>query len=279
MCLCRQEIVFSGSFRRCSSRRGSRCGRWRRRPGTIGIRGIGKRSAIRPSRSRPCRASCAIRRCRASFAIRPSRRSATEPRDLWADHPRGALDMGLYLVTGGAGFIGSSIARALIARGDGVRILDNFSTGKHENIADIVDRVELLEGDIRDDRDAGAGDRRRRGGVPRGGDRVGARVDGGAAGEPRRQRDRNDARPRGRAPRRRAPGRLRRVVGGLRRRARPAQGRDDAAGADLAVRRHASWRARSRCRCTRAPSAWRRSASATSTCSARGRIRSRNTRP
>ena len=59
--------------------------------------------------------------------------------------------MGLYLVTGGAGFIGSSIARALIARGDAVRILDNFSSGKRENLADIVERVELLEGDIRDD--------------------------------------------------------------------------------------------------------------------------------
>jgi len=60
--------------------------------------------------------------------------------------------MGLYLVTGGAGFIGSSIARALIARGDAVRIIDNFSTGKHDNLADIIDRIELLEGDIRDDR-------------------------------------------------------------------------------------------------------------------------------
>ena len=60
--------------------------------------------------------------------------------------------MGLYLVTGGAGFIGSSIARALIARGDGVRVIDNFSTGKRENLGDIADRVELLEGDIRDDK-------------------------------------------------------------------------------------------------------------------------------
>jgi UDP-glucose 4-epimerase len=60
--------------------------------------------------------------------------------------------MSLYLVTGGAGFIGSSIARALIARGDGVRIIDNFSTGKRENLADIADRVELVEGDIRDDK-------------------------------------------------------------------------------------------------------------------------------
>ena len=60
--------------------------------------------------------------------------------------------MGLYLVTGGAGFIGSSIARALIARGDGVRVVDNFSTGKRENLADIASRIELHEGDIRDDR-------------------------------------------------------------------------------------------------------------------------------
>jgi UDP-glucose 4-epimerase len=60
--------------------------------------------------------------------------------------------VGLYLVTGGAGFIGSSLARALIARGDSVRIIDNFSTGKRENLADIAERIELIEGDIRDDR-------------------------------------------------------------------------------------------------------------------------------
>src|SRR5258707_522720 len=55
------------------------------------------------------------------------------------------------LVTGGAGFIGSSIARTLIARGDEVRVLDDFSSGKRENLADIAEDVELLEGDIRDD--------------------------------------------------------------------------------------------------------------------------------
>ena len=52
------------------------------------------------------------------------------------------------LVTGGAGFIGSHIVRALLERGDKVRILDNFSTGKRENIAALD--VKLIEGDIRD---------------------------------------------------------------------------------------------------------------------------------
>ena len=54
------------------------------------------------------------------------------------------------LVTGGAGFIGSHIAEALLARGDTVRVLDNFSTGKRENIEPFVDKLELIEGDIRD---------------------------------------------------------------------------------------------------------------------------------
>jgi UDP-glucose 4-epimerase len=57
-----------------------------------------------------------------------------------------------YLVTGGAGFIGSTIVRALLEQGDFVRILDNFSTGKRENVAQIANlrHFELLEGDLRD---------------------------------------------------------------------------------------------------------------------------------
>lgn len=57
-----------------------------------------------------------------------------------------------YLVTGGAGFIGSSIARALVRRGDNVRILDDFSSGKRENLADIAGSVEVIEGSILDER-------------------------------------------------------------------------------------------------------------------------------
>lgn len=52
-----------------------------------------------------------------------------------------------YLVTGGAGFIGSHIAEALLARGDRVRILDDFSTGKEENVPE---GAELVKGSITD---------------------------------------------------------------------------------------------------------------------------------
>lgn len=55
----------------------------------------------------------------------------------------------LYLVTGGAGFIGSHITERLLADGHRVRILDNFSTGKQENIPDSAD-VEVIEGDVGD---------------------------------------------------------------------------------------------------------------------------------
>lgn len=58
--------------------------------------------------------------------------------------------MATYLVTGGAGFIGSSIAEALLRAGDRVRIVDDFSTGRRENIASLPGKVELLEGDICD---------------------------------------------------------------------------------------------------------------------------------
>ena len=58
--------------------------------------------------------------------------------------------MSLYLVTGGAGFIGSNITEELIKKGEKVRILDNFSTGKRENIVKFKDGIELIEGDLED---------------------------------------------------------------------------------------------------------------------------------
>ena len=63
------------------------------------------------------------------------------------------------LVTGGAGFIGSHLVEELLRRGERVKILDNFSTGKRENIEDIkraldyrlsiINNLEVIEGDIR----------------------------------------------------------------------------------------------------------------------------------
>lgn len=58
--------------------------------------------------------------------------------------------MAKYLVTGGAGFIGSHIAETLAGRGEAVRVLDDLSTGKRENLAGFADKIEFLEGDIRD---------------------------------------------------------------------------------------------------------------------------------
>lgn len=55
----------------------------------------------------------------------------------------------LCLVTGGAGFIGSNLAEGLLSRGYRVRVLDNFSTGKKENLKRVGSRIELLKGDLR----------------------------------------------------------------------------------------------------------------------------------
>ncbi len=53
------------------------------------------------------------------------------------------------LVTGGGGFIGSNLVRALVERGDEVRVLDNFSTGNRANLAELAADVELVEGELR----------------------------------------------------------------------------------------------------------------------------------
>lgn len=55
-----------------------------------------------------------------------------------------------YLVTGGAGFIGSNIVGELVNRDDKVKVLDNFSTGRRENLLPFLDKIQLIEGDLTD---------------------------------------------------------------------------------------------------------------------------------
>lgn len=55
-----------------------------------------------------------------------------------------------FLVTGGAGFIGSNIVKGLVEKGYQVRVLDNFATGQRSNIEPYIKDIELIEGDIRD---------------------------------------------------------------------------------------------------------------------------------
>jgi len=58
--------------------------------------------------------------------------------------------MSSYLVTGGAGFIGSNIVEALIEKGEKVKVIDNFVSGKRENLSCLSGKIKLIEGDIRD---------------------------------------------------------------------------------------------------------------------------------
>ena len=60
------------------------------------------------------------------------------------------MSKGLTLVTGGAGFIGSNLVEHLLDHSVPVRVLDNFSTGKRENLAHHLDEIDLIEGDLAD---------------------------------------------------------------------------------------------------------------------------------
>ena len=56
----------------------------------------------------------------------------------------------MYLVTGGAGFIGSHLAAALVDRVEAVRVLDNLDSGQRQNLDPLRGKIELIEGDLLD---------------------------------------------------------------------------------------------------------------------------------
>src|SRR5215471_5188533 len=60
----------------------------------------------------------------------------------------GGLCMSVYVVTGGGGFIGSHIVEELLRRNETVKVIDNFSTGKRENVVPFAGRAEVVEADI-----------------------------------------------------------------------------------------------------------------------------------
>src|SRR5581483_7326062 len=70
-----------------------------------------------------------------------------DPRSPLREPPRHGGEAVKALVTGGAGFIGSHLVRALVERGDEVRVLDNFSTGSRQNLAGLD--VQVVEGELR----------------------------------------------------------------------------------------------------------------------------------
>jgi UDP-glucose 4-epimerase len=62
------------------------------------------------------------------------------------------ISSNIFLVTGGAGFIGANLVRHLLHEGARVRVLDDFSTGRWENLAEVSNDIEVVEADVRDSR-------------------------------------------------------------------------------------------------------------------------------
>ncbi|MFQ6112843.1 MAG: SDR family oxidoreductase [bacterium] len=62
--------------------------------------------------------------------------------------------MNHYLITGGGGFIGSHVVRYLTKHGHRVRVLDNFLTGNRDNLSEIIDDIDLIDGDFRSEKTA-----------------------------------------------------------------------------------------------------------------------------
>ena len=143
--------------------------------------------------------------------------------------------MAHYLVTGGAGFIGSHLSEELVRRGHQVRVADSLVTGKRSNL-DHLPAVEFLEGDLADLEFARTGGDGRRLRAPPGGAAVGAALGEGSDHLQPRQRRRHAERPRRGARRGRAARRLCRLVLGLRQHGDLAEARGHADEPAVALR-------------------------------------------
>lgn len=73
-----------------------------------------------------------------------------QPGGMLMDEQQEVTTLATYLVTGGAGFIGSNIVHELVRRRESVRVLDDLSTGSRENLGGVLDRVEFVQGSITD---------------------------------------------------------------------------------------------------------------------------------
>ena len=143
--------------------------------------------------------------------------------------------MSTYLVTGGAGFIGSHLAEELVRRGHTVRVADSLITGKRSNL-DHFPAVEFLEGDLADVEFAQRAVRGLRLRPAPGGDSFGAAVGQGSDHLESRQRGRDAERPGRGARRRRQAPRLRRLLVRLRQHANAAEARGHADQPAVALR-------------------------------------------
>ena len=107
----------------------------------LGLRRVGLGAVARPL-------IAAINTVASGIDARSTRMREPAPGELYRELPRHGRDASMKtLVTGGGGFIGSNVVRALLERGDDVRVLDNFSTGSRRNLAGLD--VEVVEGELR----------------------------------------------------------------------------------------------------------------------------------